>query len=325
MPICSGVSVIIPCYRQGLYLRGTIDHLLTESTHRPEVIVVNDGSDDDTHNIASEYIDHITYIHQVNKGLPAARNAGASRATRSHLLFLDADDRLASDALERLLGAVHRASDIALMGYHEFTHSESGCAAGDCILLTRYASATPFLPALVASNLLPCHCHLLPRQMFVRIGGFDETLTSLEDWDLWLRAALHGATPSPVAVDYAGAYYRQYAGSMSTNRHRMARNTSRVLAKNFTTIATHPAFSTSEWGTVLLDAMIRTRRTCLLYSLAEEVETLTRLIDESRALGCDIPTSRIKRMLDATMGLRAERLALTYYKWFTPDVYNRYR
>src|SRR5688500_1326709 len=93
------VSVIIPCYTHGLYLGDAIESVLRQSWSNLEVIVVDDGSEDDTAAVAARY-SGVRYIRQRNQGLAAARNAGAAASSGDFLIFLDADDRLAPGAIE---------------------------------------------------------------------------------------------------------------------------------------------------------------------------------------------------------------------------------
>src|SRR5262245_46484951 len=94
------VSVIIPCYRQGRYLAQAIDSCLAQTHPDVEVIVVNDGSDDNTDEVARGYGDRIRYIPKRNGGVSAARNSGIAVATGRYLKFLDADDHLAPQQIE---------------------------------------------------------------------------------------------------------------------------------------------------------------------------------------------------------------------------------
>src|SRR5262245_35618203 len=94
------VSIIIPCYRQGQYLQTAVDSCLNQTYGDVEVIVVNDGSDDATDEVARGYGDRIRYVHKKNGGLCAARNSGIKVATGRYMKFLDADDHLAPEAIE---------------------------------------------------------------------------------------------------------------------------------------------------------------------------------------------------------------------------------
>src|SRR5271156_5408452 len=88
------VSIIIPCYKQAEYLAETIDSALVQ-TYRPiEILVVNDGSPDNTEQVVRSYGDRVVYIYRDNGGLSAARNTAISRARGFYMKFLDSDDQL---------------------------------------------------------------------------------------------------------------------------------------------------------------------------------------------------------------------------------------
>ena len=108
LPFHAGlVSVIIPCYKQAQFLATAIDSVLTQTHGSTQVIVVNDGSPDDTASVARRYGDRITYLERSNGGLSAARNTGLAAATGEFVQFLDADDYLAPDMHANSI-AMHR-------------------------------------------------------------------------------------------------------------------------------------------------------------------------------------------------------------------------
>ena len=92
------VSVVIPCYNGGRFLREAIESVLHQTCRAAEIVVVNDGSTDDTAAVARSF-DQVRYIEQRNQGAPAARNTGMRSSTGDFLVFLDADDRLQPHAL----------------------------------------------------------------------------------------------------------------------------------------------------------------------------------------------------------------------------------
>src|SRR5437870_3797289 len=99
MPISRLVTVVIPCYNNASFLHDAIQSVLSQTYRRTELIVVDDGSSDDTSDVASSY--PVTrLIRQPNQGVSAARNAGLSQASGDYVVFLDADDRLLPDAVE---------------------------------------------------------------------------------------------------------------------------------------------------------------------------------------------------------------------------------
>ncbi len=117
-------SIVIPAYNYASYLPQAIDSALAQSGER-EVVVVNDGSTDNTLEVLAPYLDasDVVLINQANAGVAAARNVGADRATGKYLVFLDADDRLLPDALQRFGGAFEEGVDFVL-GAHYRIHPE---------------------------------------------------------------------------------------------------------------------------------------------------------------------------------------------------------
>ncbi len=109
------VSIIIPCYRQAQYLKEAIDSALAQTCAAIEIIVVNDGSDDDTEGVAKRYGTRIQYIYRANGGLPAARNTGIARARGTYLKFLDADDSLHPEQIAWQVAALAGRTDCVSM------------------------------------------------------------------------------------------------------------------------------------------------------------------------------------------------------------------
>src|SRR5262245_16811519 len=105
------VSIVIPCYRQGHYLRTAVDSCLSQTYPDVEVIVVNDGSDDNTDEVARGYGERIRYVSKQNGGLCAARNSGIAVATGRYFKFLDADDHLAPEQIKWQMDALAGRQD----------------------------------------------------------------------------------------------------------------------------------------------------------------------------------------------------------------------
>jgi glycosyltransferase involved in cell wall biosynthesis len=220
------VSVIIPCYRQARYLPQALRSVFRQSYPAIEIVVVNDGSDDDTEAVARAHADRIRYVRQSNRGLPEARNAGIREAAGRYLLFLDADDLLRRDAVAWLVGAMEGRDDrLCFLGFRTFDSEAPAC--GQTQRVRPYAG--PLAARLLRENLAPVHAWLCPHERVRAAGGFEPGLAACEDWDLWLRLALAGA--DVVAVPRVGAYYRRYPGSMSSDPVRMARARAAVLER----------------------------------------------------------------------------------------------
>jgi hypothetical protein len=217
------VSIIIPCYRQGQFLATAIDSALAQSHPRLEVIVVNDGSDDDTAAVAGRYGDRLHYVYRSNGGLPAARNTGIAAAQGDYLKFLDADDHLHPDQVawqvEAMAGRTDRVSVTGVRLYRDGVPEQ-------------FEDHTPQVDQLIPFLLrdddhwLPPIAYLVPAHL-TRAVGFNESLRFLEDWDFFSRMGLHD--PEGVSDRRIGAYYRVRPGSMSTNRLAMTLTRARLV------------------------------------------------------------------------------------------------
>lgn len=217
------VSVIIPAYNAGAYLAAALESVLRQTYTDYEVVVVNDGSTDDTGDIAASYTagfqGKLRCVYQENRGLPAARNTAIRHSTGEFIALLDADDVWLNHRLERGVAAMDGATAVGLV------HARVGRidAAG------RRLKDPPSPPARYLSGSIGHHiytrrAHLLcPTIMFRRqclkvAGMFDESMRATEDRDLWFRIARH----YPVAyVNEILAYYRISASSMSSDPERM--------------------------------------------------------------------------------------------------------
>src|SRR5918995_1252705 len=111
------VSVVIPCYNQAHFLVEAIESVLAQSYPRFEIVVVDDGSTDDTSEVAARY-PGVRYVYQNNQGVSAARNSGLARSEGEYVVFLDADDRLLPEALEAGLRCLEARPECAFVsGY----------------------------------------------------------------------------------------------------------------------------------------------------------------------------------------------------------------
>ncbi len=225
------VSVIIPCYNHGRYLPDALDSVLAQTHTDWEAIVVDDGSTDDTQSVAQGYVERDTrvqYVYQPNAGLSAARNAGIGVARGDYLAFLDADDSWEPAFLEATLSAIKAQPDLAGVYCGTMFVDEKGEPLRRGGNQTLDGAGTR--ARLLRGGFFPVHAVLVRARAVGEVKLFDTALTSLEDWDLWLRITAQG--------DLAGvperlARYRLVAGSMSTDVERMHRNRIAVLAKQF--------------------------------------------------------------------------------------------
>ncbi len=199
-------GVIIPCYNGARFLPETLASLLAQ-THLPhEIIVVDDGSTDDSADVAAKFGLAVRVIRQANQGESVARNVGLRAATSDYVLFLDADDLLASEAIERLGDASRgHLGAVAVMATAAFTDDPAQPFERH---VPDYAG---FFPSIVQTNFGPPHCWYTPRALALEVGGFREDLVHSEDWEFWGRIALTGVPL--VSIPYEGALYRRHPQS----------------------------------------------------------------------------------------------------------------
>jgi len=202
------VSIVIPCYNAAPFLRETLDSALGQ-THPPlEVIVVDDGSTDDSAAIAESYGPPVRVIRQKNQGESVARNRGLSEVKGSHVMFLDADDLLVQGAVERLMQAAQGDREtVVVMGCGHFTEDPQNPYA------TRMPQFNSMLPSVLAGCFGPTHSWLYPRVLVASLGGFDTHLQRGEDWEFSTRLALRN--PPLRQLEYLGALHRRHRRSQT--------------------------------------------------------------------------------------------------------------
>lgn len=225
------VSVIIPAYNQSKYIRETIDSVLKQTYNNVEIIVVNDGSTDDTLKILQEYGNKIKIINQKNKGLAGARNSGIREAKGDYLAFLDSDDLWYNNMLSVMVSHLknNQQSDIAACSCDLIDEKSQRIRRFNRMSFFRNKIKNSFLRTLTLINMFPVHTLLIRKKCFDCCGVFDESLRATEDWDLWLRMAVHGH--KFLLIDDVIAKYRIHGESMTHDPKRMEESWLKVLNK----------------------------------------------------------------------------------------------
>jgi len=193
------VSVIIPVYNQSQWLPDAVNSALNQ-TVPCEIIIVNDGSTDNTDEVAKQfYVDK--YIVKENGGLSSARNAGIKEATGEWILTLDSDDKIAPDFIEKCL-KYKDEYDIIGTGQQEFGDSDN----------KHLFKTNPTFTDFIQNNQINC-CSLFRKEIWETIGGYDEKMKlGYEDWDYWLRATKAGYKVATIP-EYL-FFYRKHGESM---------------------------------------------------------------------------------------------------------------
>lgn len=222
------VSVIIPAYNQGHYLSQAIQSVLDQTCQDFEIIVVDDGSTDHTRQVAQSFTDlRVRYVYKTNGGLSSARNAGIRHAAGRFLTYLDSDDLFLPEKLSLLLAALQERPEWGLVAGQAVLIDENGDRLGEIFDTPLPEDTTQ----LLLGNPLHVGSVMVRREWQERVGFFDETLRSYEDWDMWLRLARAGCQmgwmPKPVSL------YRFHRAQMTRNGEQMTAATFAVLNKTF--------------------------------------------------------------------------------------------
>ena len=313
------VSIITPCYRQGDYLSQTLDSALQQTFPDIEVIVVNDGSDDNTDQVAQSYGDKIIYIRQENQGLSAARNSGIKRARGKYLHCLDSDDILHPEAIASMVEAMEDREDrLVFVGVQDFENSITDTHLNKKV----FKSGLKSFPYLIHGNFGPPVGILSPLRRVRELGGFDTSLRSCEDWMMWLKVILAGAHVT--AVPRVLAYYRWHAASMSKNKLRMLETRTEVLKYLHGEMLARPDML-AQFGQELLIAEYRVRRRWLTTDKhSSSILEITDMIRSLEQQGFILPRSRMRLLADRCLGLAGEKFTMEYFRWIRPSVYSDY-
>ena len=189
------VTVQISTYNRQHLLGQAIQSVIYQTYSDFELIVVDDGSTDSTSEVLNQFSDpRIRYVYQDNRGLSAARNTGLRLAMGEFICFLDDDDCFLPNKLETQVKALENDATIGLVASGYFKVHENGCAIEEIRSWEHY-------PVLDLNTLLfycpfLTHAVLIRRSLLEQIGGFDENLIIIEDWDCWLRLAYAGCKMS---------------------------------------------------------------------------------------------------------------------------------
>jgi glycosyltransferase involved in cell wall biosynthesis len=213
----SPVSVVIPTYRRPGYLLAAIDSVLAQTRPPREIIVIDDGSPDDTGARVAPLVTAglVRYVRRENGGLSAARNTGAGHATGEFLLFLDDDDLLVPGALESMADALAARPDYGFVYGSWVRFAGAPPPAPDIRRPPAVADRNAFL---MFNRIGTSGMVLMRRTAFEAVGGFDVRLGKVEDWDMWLRLL---ARYPALDVGRPVLLYRLHPSNMSSDIARM--------------------------------------------------------------------------------------------------------
>lgn len=204
------LSVVTSCYNHGRYLIESAESVLRQTARDIELLIVNDGSTDDSLAIAmglAAMDDRVRVLwHRENRGLAASQNDGISEAQAPWVLKVDADDYIAPTYVERILAAAAADSRRNII----FSPAQ---LVGNQRLVYRYP---PFDPRRMIDDLMIPGPAAFRVDLWAAVGGYDETMRSAEDWDLYIRAQL-AVGLVPHQIDEPLWYYRQHDGPRASH------------------------------------------------------------------------------------------------------------
>lgn len=229
------VSVIIATFNFAKYLPDTIESVLQQTFQDWELIIVDDGSTDVTSEVVKPYLSdkRIRYIFQSNRGLSAARNVGLSISSGRYIQFLDADDLIHSKKLEIQSNYLESNIyvDVVFSDYYLFKDETKETLINPPIQKRNEDIKTKML----RGNFIVVNSPLSRKKSIDKVGGFDENLTSTEDWDLWLRMLISGMIFEK--IDEKLAFVRIHSRRMTQNRFNMYLGRYLVIKKNLNDIS----------------------------------------------------------------------------------------
>ncbi|MEN6355779.1 MAG: glycosyltransferase [Armatimonadota bacterium] len=249
----SGISVIIPVYNCERFIRHSIDSALNQTLAPQEIIVIDDGSVDDTPNIVRSYGERVRYIRTENSGHPSiARNVGIDASHGDIIAFLDADDVWHQTKLSDQMDMFNRIPDLQ-MAYTDYECiDEHGNLIPDAAVADRcFIKDGRVIPDIDQTGDLVCQlflrCFIQTSTVVVRkpaldrVGHFDTGLVFVEDADLWMRLAYSGCVERFPAVRSS---YRVHAANLSHRRLQvMFDSVKRLSEKTLKMVADDPVRS----------------------------------------------------------------------------------
>jgi glycosyltransferase involved in cell wall biosynthesis len=216
------VSVLVPAYNAARYLPAAIDSVVCQTYADWELILVDDGSTDETRSVVHSYVAtlgmKLRYVYQSNRGLPAARNTGIREAQGEFIAILDADDVWLPTRLARGVAVMDSSPCVGLVHSRVARINVDGDIVGYLGFLRKYQAGKIAVGIYTRRANVLCPTVLFRKQCLDVVGLFDETMRATEDRDLWFRIAERYEI---AYIDEILAHSRVTPGSMSSDPNRM--------------------------------------------------------------------------------------------------------
>ena len=219
------VSVVIPVYNAEAFLEETLLSVINQTYPNIEIVAVDDGSKDGSIAILEKYKEHVRIIKQPNSGAATARNKGVQEARGEWIAFVDADDIWDLNKIEK---------QMKLSNDYQWSYTDTVFVGGvndghrDSDFTKKYLGDV--FENIVCSNFVSTSTVLINRDVFMEAGGFDTSIYSVEDWDLWIRVAAKyplGYINEPLVK------YRIHSSSTSRSTRRTIPHHMNVISRTF--------------------------------------------------------------------------------------------
>ncbi len=258
-------SIIIPTFNRAATIKRTLDSVYLQSIDDVEVIVVDDGSTDDTKEILLDYINlkGLRYYFQSNEGVSAARNKGAANANGKYLIFLDSDDTVKVSWLKDYRDTINQQDiDILYCGIERLNGTN---------LVGKTSPKNPYNNGVPYGNFIP-GSFCVKRELFSRVGGYDIQLSYSENTELSFR--LKKEAPTEAFIESFNLEYHTSDQGLSKNwmnrknamlyildKHRILLENDSPTRYRFLSIAGVAAVHTNDWMT----ARLSFKKVCKIY------------------------------------------------------------
>ncbi len=223
------VSVVIPAYGHAHFLKHTIESVLQQSWSDYEIVVVDDGSPDETPAVVAQFGPVVKYIRQPNQGMAATRNTGIRHAAGELISFLDDDDLWMPNYLSTVMDHFQVDPDLsALHTGFQLTSDQPGrdYPKGG----TRTVLPDELYDTLLEAGFFPPSSVSVRRSCLDSVGFFDESLQGYADWDLWLRICREHKF---IGIPDVLVKYRLHVGGLSSNVRHMTEDRLKAVLKHF--------------------------------------------------------------------------------------------
>jgi len=233
------VSIIIPCFNASATIGETLASIKKQTFKDFEVIVVNDGSTDDTNHILASHAEKLKsslkIINQTNQGQTVAKNVGIRNSQGQFIAFLDSDDLWAPEKLEYQLAYMEPRPHLALCYTEGILINEKGDKIG--VVNASSAHRGKCFDKLLVRNNIVASSVLIKREILDMVGLFDEDFKACENWDMWIRIS------KVSEIEYLArplTYYRVHLTNMSKNVDKMYTYRLKIIDKHLPTKTRDP-------------------------------------------------------------------------------------